>query len=271
MLFAQWRELGVPFTSPLGGSALEVIDPEELIWCSLEFTPTVPRLAEAVEAWVSLHGGDINRQRLNKLARSDSADPRAKRWQALDPRGTRAPLKGRSRAARRGRSGKPLGDRSPSASTLYLRSRDVLGNDSRAFLIVQLLSHEGGARLRAVADSTGYTYRSLSDAAVGLERSRAIRIDRGHCVLLNRAPWAELLACPAKGATTVDWHAAFAAALTLLRTLKKAKERGLPRDHALVRSASESTRDSLLKAAGWSSLERCPAIAFLSHAIRTGE
>jgi hypothetical protein len=61
VLHAQWREFGVPFHSAHLTSQLEVIDPEALLWCSLEFTPTEPRFAEGVHAWVS-----ANRTRLNR-------------------------------------------------------------------------------------------------------------------------------------------------------------------------------------------------------------
>ena len=53
VLHAQWRELGVPFQAPAFEHPLEVIDPEALLWCSLHFFGSEPRL-EFGEA-----GGDL--------------------------------------------------------------------------------------------------------------------------------------------------------------------------------------------------------------------
>ncbi len=43
LIYAQWRLLGAPFSS-IKLDLPEVIDPESLLWCSLEFAPTEPRL-----------------------------------------------------------------------------------------------------------------------------------------------------------------------------------------------------------------------------------
>ena len=49
VIYAQWGELGAPFSDRRDWN--DVIDPEALLWCSLEFLPTEPRLAETVLEW----------------------------------------------------------------------------------------------------------------------------------------------------------------------------------------------------------------------------
>ena len=67
VLHAQWRELGVPFQAPAFEHPLEVIDPEALLWCSLHFFGSEPRLEEAVRSWFTANRARINTQRLNTL------------------------------------------------------------------------------------------------------------------------------------------------------------------------------------------------------------
>lgn len=257
VLHLQWREFGVPLQAPGLEVRPEVIDPEALLWCSLEFTPTSPRLSEGVEAWFASNRTKINRQRLNKLARRVRKEPRAERWFALDA----------SNSERRGQSSKPLGLRAAGPSTLLLNSRDILGNDCRSFLIVQLIGSPRGVRLRDVAATTGYAYRSVSEAATGWERAGVVRIDRGHCTLVSPAPWCELLACKANQVVVVDWQTAFQSVVELLRTIARARAVGLEPEHVLLTAATESARVSLEVARCGATEEQAPALWHLSRAL----
>jgi len=262
VLHAQWRELGVPFSSPLRAKGLEVIDPEALLWCSLEFVASEARLAEGVRAWSAASRTRINRQRLNKFARSATEVTRRQRWQELD---VGAPeFAGRTKKSL---AVKPIGKRSRTVSTLLLRSRDVLGNDSRSFLIVQLIGSPRGVRLRDVAATTGYTYRSISDAASGWERADVVQIQHGHCVLRNPAPWCELLNCSAAEVISVDWHAAYQASVALLRTLTIARTHRFALDHPLVVSAIRETATALESTVSTADRSKSPAFEVLRTAL----
>lgn len=258
VLYAQWREFGVPFNAILPGAKLEVIDPEELLWCSLEFTSQEPRLAEGVRAWVTANRTRINRQRLNKLARTAVNDQRSELWHALEnaaPSGAKA------------KKTKPLGNRADGRSTLLLRSRDALGNDCRSFLIVHLIGNPRGVRLRDVSKATGYSYRSISEAATSWERAGVSRIKHGYCVLVNPAPWCELLGCTAAKVVVVDWHATYQASIELVRTLAKARALGFSSDHPLVISAIRTADATLEIAAGGADPSRTPAHSRLRDAL----
>jgi hypothetical protein len=255
-LHAQWRALGAPLAAPRFAGALEVVDPEALLWCSLEFAPSEPRLDEALRTWFAANRTKVNRQRLNTLARNEPGDPRRERWQALDAeRIGRAPLP------------KPLGRRADDASTLLLRARDLLGNDCRAFLVVQLLGSPRGVRLRDVARASGYTYRSVLEAASGWQRAGVVRLDRGHCVLADPAPWCALLRCDSAEIVTIDWRSAFAAAVDLLRTLESAREHAFDRDHALVVAACRAATEAFDRAAAGVDRADAPVLAHLREAV----
>ena len=248
---------------PIG--KLEVIDPEALLWCSLEFTPTQPRLAEGVQAWVTANRTKINRQRLNKLARTATGDPRAQGWNELDasaPKSTEA-SEAKQSAQKKAR---PLGKRADSASTLPLRSRDVLGNDCRSF-------HNGsprGVRLRDVAKITGSAYRSISETATGWEHAGIVRIQHGYCVLVNPKPWCELLGCSAASVVVIDWQTVYQAVIQLLHTRMKAQELRFALDHALVVSAVRTANATRQAAAVGVDVGRTAALKHLADAIRVG-
>lgn len=267
VLFAQWRDLGVPVHAPVFDAPLEVIDPEELLWCSLEFVESEPRLLEAVNGWFAVHGGKINRQRINKLARTTQGDSRAALWRALDEGVALRASGARSKVSGQLQAGKPLGDRSPAASTLYLRSRDLLGNDCRSLLIVQLLTGQRGVRLRDVASATGYTYRNLAEAASSWQRARVVTLDRGYCTLSNPTPWTELLGIGKEHAVIIDWHAAFAASIELLHALDSASDLRRTRDHATIRSSQLAARVAIEHAAAGVDLAKAPAISHLREAV----
>jgi hypothetical protein len=256
----------VPFNTVRLTSQLEVIDPEALLWCSLEFTPAEPRFAEGVYAWVSANRTRLNRQRLNKLAKNVSHDPRAKRWRELDANAPTSASPPRKKAPH---TTKPLGNRADGPSTLLLRSRDTLGNDCRSFLIVQLIGSPRGVRLRDVANATGYSYRSISEAATGWERAGIVRIQHGHCVLVKPAPWSELLRCDAPQVVTIDWQTAYRATIELLRTLGKANTNRFAADHPLVISAIRIANDELDIAASGAERSHTPALGLLRSACET--
>ncbi len=269
VLHAQWREFGVPFNAILPDAKLEVIDPEELLWCSLEFTSQEPRLAEGVRAWVTANRTRINRQRLNTLARTAVNDQRSKLWQALEdtaPSGAKA-KKTKTTTKKKTTKTKPLGNRADGPSTLLLRSRDALGNDCRSFLIAHLIGNPRGVRLRDVSKATGYSYRSISEAATSWERAGVSRIKHGYCVLVNPAPWCELLNCTAEKVVVVDWHATYQALIELVRTLAKARALGFSPDHPLVISAIRTADAALEIAAGGADRSRTPAHSRLRDAL----
>lgn len=260
VLHAQWREFGVPFRGSAPTGALETVDPEALLWCSLEFTATEPRLREGVQSWFVANRTKINRQRLNTFARRAGADPRSPLWRALDVTPPTA-------ASATRKKGKALGNRATGASTLLLRARDVLGNDCRSFLLVQLIGNPRGVRLRDVASATGYSYRSISEAATGWQRAGVVRITHGYCVLMNAAPWCELLGCKATSVTIVDWNATYEATLELLRTVTKSNALGFAADHPLVISACNSAALALESVSGGAGHAQAPALGHLQLAI----
>lgn len=261
LLHAQWRSFGLPLQPSLaaafGSGSLEVIDPEALVWCTLEWVPTQPRLREGLHSWLHSNRGRLNRQRLNKFAASTKDDPRADLWHELDRHGPPEP----------GRDAKAAGEASSDAATLLLRSRDVLGNDCRSFLIVQLIGSPRGVRLRDVAQSTSYAYRSVSEAATGWERASIVRIRHGHCLLLQPAPWCEILRCRPADVVTVDWTAAYAATLSLLGFLAKARANGFDDSHPLVAAAIREADAQLEATAPGIERDKAPGVESLRSAL----
>lgn len=268
VLHSQWRTLGVPFQSALQAPDREVVDPEALIWCSLEFFDQEPRLAEGVRSWVIANRSRINRQRLTNLARTSTEESRRSHLLELLGRQRRPSREDRNEIWP---AAKGLGAQSPGPSTLFLRTRDVLGNDCRSFLIVYLLGNERGIRLRDVSKWTGYWYRSISEAASGWERAEVVRIEHGYCVLTKPSPWRELLAWQeepfASLFATIDWLSAFQSSIELLRTFAKARENGFATDHPLVVSAIRRTSAALFEAAGGLDPSRTPTLNFIHTAL----
>lgn len=234
VVHGQWRELGAPLSGRV--KTPEVIDADALLWASLEFYSSSPRLAETIRAWLSSPRAGVNRQRVNKLARLNASDPRAQIWHSLDDG---APLTS---------APKPLGALSAANCTLLVRARRILGSDCRHFLIVHLLATPGGARLRDIAAMSGYSYRNLASAADDLHDERVLRLDRGFAVLTDPTPWCRILACEPQDIALVDWSAAYRAAIEFLRTLSKAGSAGLPRTHTLLASAAGTARESIAEA-----------------------
>jgi hypothetical protein len=244
LLFGQWSVLGSPFSNR--GSLKEVIDPEALLCCSLEFLPTEPRLAEAVSQWIRANRAYLVRQRVyRQLGRTD---PRAIIWQALDhsrtPRvdpekltetchGLASPadlLAFARRLEENANTSDPaplrMGRKLEGPATLLLGARDLLGHDIRHFLLVYLLALPHGGRLRDLRAWSGHSYRSLSDAADRWKTAGIVTLDSGYCRLLAPEPFKELLKERSEEIILVNWLTVFETSVRLLRDLAKASSKG---------------------------------------------
>ena len=262
VIHAQWHDVGFPFSTTLVGSD-EIIDPEALLWCSLEFLATEPRLAEAVLAWLDSSAFPIIRHRVNQHARK--GEPRSNLWHALNrtkrlrPETPTEPCHGlvsadevtafcerlaEDRVWVR-ESGKSLGWPLPRPATALLWARNLLGSDIRHFLLVYLLANPGGGRLKTVQRWSGYTYRSISETATRWEAARVLAIDHGFCRLSNPEPWRLLLPQGPEPAVIVDWFEAFDACVRLLRALAKADRKGLALDGSVIRSHCRQAGETL--------------------------
>ena len=263
VLHAQWRELGVPFHAAAFDHPqrfpLEVIDPEALLWCSLHFFGIEPRLEEAVRNWFTANRARVNTQRLNTLAKRNEHEPnettRVSAWRSIS-------------GVRRLVTRKHIGVAASTPASLHLRSRDVLGNDCAAYLIVVLLGSPRGVRCRDVADSTGYTYRCVADTAASWADAGLVRMEHGFCTILDPTPWAQLLRCDVANVVTVDWQAAYGAVLEYLRTLERARAAGVAEDSPILVAAATKAESVLQGAAAGVAPERAPAIEALRIAIR---
>jgi hypothetical protein len=263
VLHAQWRELGVPFHAAAFDHPqrfpLEVIDPEALLWCSLHFFGIEPRLEEAVRNWFTANRARVNTQRLNTLAKRNEHEPnettRVSAWRSIS-------------GVRRLVTRKHIGVATSTPASLHLRSRDVLGNDCAAYLIVVLLGSPRGVRCRDVADSTGYTYRCVADTAASWADAGLVRMEHGFCTILDPTPWAQLLRCDVANVVTVDWQAAYGAVLEYLQTLERARAAGVAEDSPILVAAATKAESVLQGAAAGVAPERAPAIEALRIAIR---
>ena len=264
VLHAQWRELGVPFHAAAFDHPqrfpLEVIDPEALLWCSLHFFGIEPRLEEAVRNWFTANRARVNTQRLNTLAKRNEHEPnettRVSAWRSIS-------------GVRRLVTRKHIGVAASTPASLHLRSRNVLGNDCAAYLIVVLLGSPRGVRCRDVADSTGYTYRCVADTAASWADAGLVRMEHGFCTILDPTPWAQLLRCDVANVVTVDWQAAYGAVLEYLQTLERARAAGVAEDSPILVAAATKAESVLQGAAAGVAPERAPAIEALRSAVQT--
>jgi hypothetical protein len=261
VLYAQWRELGVPFEAAVFDHPLEVIDPEVLVWCSLLFFGSEPRLEEAVRSWFAANRARVNTQRLNTLARRSEDDPaesaRVDAWRSLN-------------AVRPVATRKHVGLAASTTAALHLRSRDVFGNDCAAYLIVALLGSPRGVRCRDVAESACYTYRCVADTAASWADAGLVHLKHGFCTILDPTPWTQLLRCTLADVVTVDWHAAYGAVIEYLRTLERARQKGVAESSPLLTAAATKADGILQRAAAGVAPERAPTIEALRNAIRAG-
>jgi hypothetical protein len=222
LIYAQWTKLCASFSTRSAINDAEVIDPEALLWCSLEFLQAEPRLGEAVRAWVASNENYLVRQRIYKLCTEN--DPRTPIWEALDRRSanSKTELELPSKP-----TSKRLGRIESGPSTLLLRARDLLGHDIRHFLLVYLLANHHGGRLRDVQAWSGHSYRSLSDAAGRWESADIVTLNAGYCRLLTPEPFRVLLQVKSATIVTINWLTVFEIGVRLLRDLAKARQNGL--------------------------------------------
>lgn len=274
LLHSQWCALGIPFSISQPLRSHEVLDPEALLWCSLEFFPTQPRLREQVMVWRKTHAQYLNRPRIQKLVR-EGGDPRASIWHVLDAAKRAHPGRPEEacygldsvddvlrfcedlrRDVRRVPPGGPqAGQPSPGPSSLVLRARDLLGNDARHFLLVYLLANPGGAKLRAVANWSGHSYRNIAKVAQRWQAVQAVWLEHGFCRLKNVDQWRALLALQEDAIALVNWRRFFDVCIHLLRALAKAGRKALTLDSvvvaALVRDAADASAEC--REGDWSS------------------
>ncbi|MCX5658427.1 MAG: hypothetical protein NTW19_01740 [Planctomycetota bacterium] len=290
VVYGQWHDLGVPFAPAPPRGSTEIIDPDALLWCSLEFLPTEPRLREGVAAWWHVHGKVIIRQRLNRLAKP--GEPRTAIWHRLTPPSAQArgsepdrptePCHGLQspeqviafcakfehdlgpdrRKTGTGESPRRLGSPLVGPSTLAIQARNLLGTDLRHILLIHLLTNPHGVQLRTLQRQSGYSYRSLLDIATRWEDAGAVALDRGFCRLTRTDAWHSLLRDQAREAVLVDWLQVFEACVSLLRALTKGGRKGLAWDAAVLTHFREET-DRVLSAALAQGRGPFPSVAHL--------
>jgi len=261
LLHSQWRLLGVPFSTSQSERPHEVIDPEALLWCSLEFFPSEPRLCEQVLAWLAGNDQSLLRPRIRKFARV-KPDPRSNIWNVLDPQWKSntpeppIPCYGQESVAQllqfcRDLAGKPNttttlrqqpGLRQRTDATVLLRARDTLGTDAKHFLLVYLLANPGGAKLRSIAAWSGQSYRNISKAASRWEAAHIISIEHGYSRLKNPTTWKAILEVKSDQILLLDWTRFYDTSIQLLQVLNKAQAASIPVDTpfiaALLREAA---------------------------------
>ena len=268
LLHSQWRTLGVPFSVARQPRPEEAIDPEALLWCSLEFFPTQPRLKEQALAWWTDNSRAVLVPRVRKFAQAQ-ADPRALIWHALDTQWHKSskppttPCYGQKSVDELltfctdlGHQAKTSKDQHQQAgkpektnAAVILRARDLLGNDARHFILLYLLANHGSAKLRPIATWSGQSYRNISKVAQRWESAGVLSLEHGFARLKNPALWESLLALRPSKIVLVDWRRFYDACVTLLRSLEKAHAKSLPADGpvvaGLLREASDEATASI--------------------------
>lgn len=260
LLHSQWRVLGVPFSTSQPQRPSEVIDPEALLWCSLEFFPSEPRLCEQVINWLASNDQSLLRPRIRKFARA-RPDPRASIWHALDPqwkpdaKKPTGPCYGQESVggllgfcrelAEKTQATGPLrqqpGTRQRTPATVLLRARDTLGADAKHFLLVYLLANPGGAKLRSIAVWSGQSYRNISKAASRWEAADIISVEHGYSRLRNPAPWTAILELESAQILLLNWVRLYDASIQLLRALSKARAKSIPADGPVITALVRET------------------------------
>ncbi len=268
LLHRQWRALGVPASVGQPARAEEAIDPEALLWCSLEFFPTRPRLREQTLAWWSENSQALLVPRGRKFAEA-GPDPRALIWHALDkqwrknPNPPKTPCYGQKSVdelkafcadlERQAREKTELrhqpGKAEKTNAAVILRARDLLGNDARHFILVYLLANHGSAKLRSVAAWSGQSYRNISKVAQRWEAADVLTVEHGFARLKNTAAWESLLNLRPPRIVLLNWQRFYDACIELLRGLEKARSKSLPADGpvvaGLVREAADDATGSI--------------------------
>jgi hypothetical protein len=265
VLYAQWSVLGLPFESRWAHPAEEVIDPEALIWCSLEFLATDPRLVEGVKGRLHLWRRDLARGRFRSWQGRCHFRGIVLGWlqqrttfgrSLLDPRGLKADEFGyginslKSLESLHELLGSMPGNRYGKASVpevegpagLLLRARNLVGTDARHFLLTYLLSRPDGAKLQEIELFSGYSYRMLQSAAV---RWNAVSVDRGYCRLIDPKPWRELLRVGGRKFIPTPWVKVFESVVQLLRTCQRLRQVGLSHGSAVFHNQKKATVEML--------------------------
>ena len=260
LLHSQWCALGVPFSVEQPLRSEEVIDPESLLWCSLEFFPTQPRLQEQTLAWWFDNSQTLLSPRIRKFTQATD-DPRAFIWSALDPQWKKCPKPstvpcyGQSSVDEllkfcrdlgqkaKARSGRETGTAGKTTATVILRARDVLGNDARHFILVYLLANRGGAKLRSVATWSGQSYRNISKVAQRWESASILSLEHGFARLKNSALWASLLDIDPSQIVLLNWQRFYDTCINLLRSIGKAQAKSIPANGPVVRGLLRAAYD----------------------------
>ena len=277
-VYGQWSRLGVPYVQSLSTHSREIIDPEALVWFSLEFCPREPRLAEGLVEWVLEFDQYLIRQRINKLA--DKNDPRFVIWSILDtqrrPRSNRPTQNADEpqvsedlraycewftrwiddRDHTNKRVGRPVHD----ATTVLLQARDVLGSDIRHFILIYLLTHHGRGKLKTISQWSTYSYRSVSETATRWESADIVTIDHGTCTLTQTDAWHALLQHHIRDAVWVDWPSVFSSCIELLRALRKADGKSLTLDSPVLRKYCRAVIDATSSLGGDRPEDAAPSI-----------
>lgn len=268
LLHSQWRALGVATSAGQPAHAAEAIDPEALVWCSLEFFPAQPRLKEQAIAWWSENSQAVLVPRIRKFTQG-GGDPRELIWHALDkqwrksPKPPKTPCYGQKtvedlkafcadlehQAKEKTELRQQPGKAEKTNAAVILRARDLLGNDARHFILVYLLANHGSAKLRSVAGWSGQSYRNISKVAQRWEAADVLTVEHGFARLKNTAAWESLLGLRPPRIVLLNWQRFYDACIKLLRSIEKASAKSLPADGpvitGLLREATDEATASI--------------------------
>ncbi|MBS3820750.1 MAG: hypothetical protein GVY16_04220 [Planctomycetes bacterium] len=268
LLHSQWRALGVPVSAGQPARGEEAIDPEALLWCSLEFFPTQPRLKEQALAWWSENSQAVLVPRIRKFTQGGD-DPRELIWHALDkqwwksPKPPKTPCYGQKsvgelksfcadlehQAGQKAELRQQPGKAENTNATVILRARDLLGNDARHFILMYLLANHGSAKLRSVAAWSGQSYRNISKVAQRWEAAEVLTVEHGFARLKNTAVWESLLGLRPPKIVLLNWQRFYDSCIKLLRSIEKASAKSLPADGpvvtGLIREATDEATASI--------------------------
>jgi hypothetical protein len=122
-------------------------------------------------------------------------------------------------------------------ATLIVLARDLLGGDGRHLLLVYLLAHPNGAKLRDIQRWSGFSYRSTSETATRWQSARAVSIEHGFCRLNDYRPWWSLLKQKPERIILIDFFNLFEACVALLRSLAKVRRLKLNLSNGAVAGA----------------------------------
>lgn len=287
VVYGQWYQLGVPFSPSHRPPREEVVDPEALIWCSLEFLPTEPRLLEGVTAWLQAYGDQVIHRRLNRVAKP--VDPRTSIWRALisagrakggrpsepchglDAQSEVSDFCARLREAQRPdkESGHPAGEPLQAPSSGLLRARDLLGSDIRHLILIYLLARTGGCRLKEIERFSKYSYRSISETAARWESAGVLVLERGYCRLVDPEPWHVLLKGQLRRAVVLNWFDVFDDLVKLLRGAARARRKKLSPSSPVVESLCREARDVLDRVRREAAPAESDSVRYLSKGIES--